>query len=70
MLREKYGSHEDRGDQNVVREIYNRLQKEFPNPNSVEMRDIVGFFMDMLRDLAPELGPMEREMIKDRLSEA
>jgi hypothetical protein len=70
MLREKFGSHEDRGDENVIQMIFNRLQREFPDPSKADMRDVVGFFMDMLRDIAPELGSMERQMIKDRLSEA
>jgi len=70
MLRERYGSHDDHGDQNIVAMIFDRLKDRFPDPEKADMRDIVGFFMDMLREIAPELGQMEREMIRERLSGA
>jgi hypothetical protein len=68
-LREKFGAHEAR-EENPIEYIFNQLQKEFPNPEKADLRDIVGFVMDMLKDIAPELGPMERQMIRERLESA
>ena len=41
-------------------EIFRALQERFPNPERVDLREIVDFFMDMLRENAPEIDQMTR----------